>query len=216
MSVFGVTIPVVLLIVVGILLSVSILVVKKILVPSEDCTILINEEKTERVEAGGTLLEGLAKLGYGIPSPCGGKATCHQCKVKVLEGGGEPAEVETMVFAPKKIKEGWRLSCQCKVREDMKVDIPTSSMNVATFKARVVSNHNVSTFIKELCLELPKDQKVEYIPGDYMQFHIPPFFTHTKAWQETMEEKYHDDWHAFEMFGREIANKEEGEMRAYS
>ncbi len=201
---------------VGILLSISILSVKKILVSTDDCSLLINEEKKETVEAGGTLLDGLLKLGYGIPSPCGGKATCHQCKVKVVEGGGDPAEVETMIFPPKKIKAGWRLSCQCKVRGDMKVDIATSSMNVATFKAKVLSNHNVSTFIKELCVQLPEDQKVEYIPGDYMQFHIPPFTTRTKAWQETMEEKYHGDWHKFQMLEREISHAEEGEMRAYS
>lgn len=216
MTVFGIVIPIVLLIMVGILLSISILSVKKILVSTEDCSLLINEEKKEVVEAGATLLEGLTKLGYGIPSPCGGKATCHQCKVKVVEGGGVPAEVETMVFPPKKIKEGWRLSCQCKVHGDMKVDIATSSMNVATFKARVLSNHNVSTFIKELCVQLPTDQKITYIPGDYMQFHIPPFCTNTSVWRKTMEEKYHKDWHAFNMFDRKITCAEEGQLRAYS
>lgn len=201
---------------VGILLCISILSIKGFLAPAHGCQLLINEEKQEELKTGGTLLEGLLKLGYGIPSPCGGKATCHQCKVQVKEGGGEPAEIETMIFPPKKIKEGWRLSCQCKVRSDLKVDIAASSMNVATFKAKVLSNHNVSTFIKELCIELPKDSDISYIPGDYMQFHIPPFSTHTKGWKDTMEKRYHEDWHNFSMFQREIKHAEEGEMRAYS
>lgn len=216
MTFFAILVPVVLLTLVGVLLSLCILSVKNYLSPSTDLVILINEEKEETVASGGTLLESLHKLGYGIPAPCGGKATCHQCKVKVKEGGGEPCEVETMVFSPKKIKEGWRLSCQCKVKRPLKIDISPSSMNVSTFKAKVISNHNVSTFIKELCLQLPEGEKVEYIPGDYMQFHIPPFSTHTKKWKEAMEEKYHADWQAFMMFDREIKNAEEGELRAYS
>ncbi len=216
MTFFAILIPVILLTIVGVLLSLCILSVKRYLSPSEDLAILINEEKEEIVPSGGTLLESLLKLGYGIPAPCGGKATCHQCKVKVKEGGGEPCEVETMVFSPKKIKAGWRLSCQCKVREALKVDIDPSSMSVTTFKAKVLSNHNVSTFIKELCLQLPEGQEVGYIPGDYMQFHIPPFSTHTREWKETMEEKYHEDWHNFMMFDKEIKSAEEGELRAYS
>ena len=216
MTFFAILVPVILLMMIGVLLTISILSVKRCLSPTGDLAILINEEKEEIVPSGGTLLESLLKLGYGIPAPCGGKATCHQCKVKVKEGGGDPCEVETMVFPPKKIKEGWRLSCQCKVRESLKIDIAPASMSVSTFKAKVVSNHNVSTFIKELCVQLPEGEKIEYIPGDYMQFHIPSFSTHTKEWQKTMEEKYHEVWHNFQMFDREIKSAEEGELRAYS
>ncbi len=216
MSVFVVLVPVVLLSIIGLLLSICIKSVKRILCPQVDCKIVINDEKEEHVQAGGTLLDGLLNLGYGIPSPCGGKATCHQCKVQVTEGGGEPAEVETMIFPPKKIKEGWRLSCQCKVKGEVKVQMDPAAMNVTVFKAKVISNQNVSTFIKELCVKIPDDQNLSYIPGDYMQIHIPPFKTHTTAWQKTMEEKYKSDWENFKMFDKKLKFSDEEEVRAYS
>ena len=216
MSISGVLVPIIFLTIVSLLLSFCILVAKRYLCSSEECIITINEEKEEKVIAGATLLENLLKLGYGIAAPCGGKATCHQCKVQVTEGGGDPLDVETMIFPPKKIKEGWRLSCQCKVKGPVKVHMDASALNVATFKAKVLSNLNVSTFIKELCIKTPDDQEIQYIPGDYMQIHIPAFTTHTKEWKSTIEEKYQKDWDDFSMFDRSLKFKEEGEMRAYS
>lgn len=216
MSLLAILIPVIVLSIIGLILSFCIQSVKKVLAPQGDCTLTINDEHEEKGQAGATLLDNLLGLGYGIPAPCGGKATCHQCKVRVTEGGGEPCEVETMIFTPKKIKEGWRLSCQCKVKGPIKIHVDSSSLNVATFKAKVISNHNVSTFIKELCVEVPKDQTLSYIPGDYMQLHIPPFATHTSHWKETMEDKYEEDWHNYQMFTKDIRFSDEGEMRAYS
>ena len=216
MSIFVIIVPVIFLVIIGLLLTFCIQLVRRFLAPQVDCVVTINDEKEEQIQAGSTLLDSLLGLGYGIPSPCGGKATCHQCKVQVTEGGGDPCDVETMVFPPKKIKEGWRLSCQCKVKGSVKVQMDAASLNVATFKAKVVSNHNVSTFIKELCVKIPDNQEISYIPGDYMQIHIPAFKTHTTAWQETMEDKYKRAWHDFNMFDRELKFSDEEEMRAYS
>lgn len=216
MTLFGVVVPVILLVAIGVLLSFSILIVKKYLSPGGETKLLVNEEKEEMITTGGTLLETLLKLGYGIPAPCGGKATCHQCKVKVTDGGGEPVDVETMVFSPKKIKAGWRLSCQCKVRGEIKVHIDPSAMNVQTFKGKVVSNKNVSTFIKELCVQIPEGEEIKYIPGDYMQIHLPKFVTNTEEWKSTIDEEYQKDWNTYSMFNKELRFGEEGEMRAYS
>ena len=216
MSVFEILVPVMILTIVGVLLSLCILVVKNYFCSGEECVLLINEEKEEKISAGGTLLEVLLKLGYGVPAPCGGKATCHQCKVQVQEGGDQVNEVETMIFSPKKINEGWRLSCQCKVKSSMKVHMDPSCLNVTKYKAAVTSNENVSTFIKELCVQIPKDQMFDYIPGDYMQIHMPFFTTETSNWKETIEEKYQEDWNKFSLFGKKIVYDEEDGMRAYS
>ena len=164
----------------------------------------------------GTLLENLLKLGYGVPSPCGGKATCYQCKVQVVEGGGEPQDIETMIFSNKKVKEGWRLSCQCKIKGPVKIHMDPSAMNVSAFKGKVLSNKNVSTFIKELCIEISEQEKVSYIPGDYMQVHVPPFKIHTKDWKGGIEKHFHSDWEKFSMLSRELHHLDDGEMRAYS
>ncbi len=215
MTIFGILVPIILLTMVGMLLTLCILTVKRFLSPTLDCSILINEEKEVKGIFGATLLENLLHLGYRVPSPCGGKATCHQCKVKVLEGGGDPCDVETMVFGSKQIKEGWRLSCQCKLKKSVKVELSSSSINAATFEAKVLSNRNVSTFIKELCVELLEGQ-IKYLPGDYMQIVIPPYETHAKHWKETMDEIYQRDWHLYDLFSHQIKYSDEGENRAYS
>lgn len=203
--------------VVGILLSIMILVTRGALVKQTPCRVVINDEVKKELSGGTTLLQALLDENIGIPSPCGGKATCHQCKLKVLEGGGEPLETETSIFSPKEIKEGWRLSCQCKLKEDMKLSIPPAFLSVAKIEATVTSNENVATFIKELVVSLPEGKEIEYIPGDYMQVHIPAGYeTNTNDWKETIEERYYEDWEKFSLWDRKIIYKGRGEIRAYS
>lgn len=204
---------------IGVGLTAMILVTKAKLVRSEACKIFINEnpELTKNVRGGGTLLNSLSSQGIAVPSPCGGKATCLQCRVQIVEGADPPIETDKSTFSKKELKEGWRLSCQAKVRHDLHLHLPEASLEVQEFEGTVTSNDNVATFIKELVVELPK--AITYIPGDYLQFHVPPFKTNTSDWKQTMDPKYYQDWEKYQMFGIDLDFSQLGPdecIRAYS
>ena len=205
---------------IGVFLSVLILTTRAKLVSTLPCKISINGDDTltKFTEGGSTLLGALSVNGISVPSPCGGKATCKQCRVQVMKGGGDILETDKATFAPPELKKGWRLSCQCKVKEDMEIKLPDSLLSIVEFEGKVVSNANVATFIKELVVEMPESLDIKYQPGDYLQFHVPSYKTNTEAWKATMDEKYYSDWEKFHMFGREIEYKEATEevIRAYS
>lgn len=180
----------------------------------------INEDDslTKSTETGTTLLSALLANGIAVPSPCGGKATCKQCKLQVLSGGGEPLETDKATFSVKQLREGWRLSCQCKIREDLSVKIPESLLTLKEMEGTVISNQNVATFIKELIIQVPEDADFSYIPGDYLQFHVPAYKTNTDDWKENMDPKFYKDWEQFDLFGKEINYDASGDavIRAYS
>jgi Na+-transporting NADH:ubiquinone oxidoreductase subunit F len=206
---------------IGLFLTAMILLTKKKLVRTAPCKIKINEDEslTKTVSGGQTLLSALTNEGIPVPSPCGGKATCKQCKVQVLEGAGEALETDKGTFSRKELNCGWRLSCQFKVKHDLHVHVEERYLSVQEWKAKVVSNDNVATFIKELVVELPEGQEIPYKAGGYLQFHVPPFKTNTSDWKKTMDPKYFPDWEKFEMFDRTIdfSGLGEGEViRAYS
>ena len=206
-------------IVIGVGLAVMILFTKAKFVSTEECKIYINDnpDLTKTVPGGDTLLTALTSQGVSVPSPCGGKATCLQCRVQVTEGAGPPLETDKSTFKKKELKAGWRLSCQSKVKHDLHVHIPESYLEVKEFQGTVISNDNVATFIKELVVELPKE--IPYRPGDYLQFHVPPYKTNTTDWKETMESQYYEDWEQFGMFDVDIDFShlaEEEVIRAYS
>ena len=174
---------------------------------SEDaCVIKINDDPslTKTVSGGSTLLVALSSNGIPIPSPCGGKATCKQCRVQILEGASEPLETDKGTFTKKQLQEGWRLSCQAKVKNDMHLQVDPHALGVKEWNAKVISNENVASFIKELVVELPAGEEVPYRAGGYLQFHVPPFKTNTTDWQQTMEEKYRTDWEKFGLFNTTI------------
>lgn len=203
---------------VSIALAVMILFTRAKLVSSEEVEIKINEDPdlTIHHRAGSTLLNVLSSHNIPVPSPCGGKATCKQCKVKILEGAGIPLQTDIDTFTKKQLKEGWRLSCQSKVKHDMHLHIEEKYLSVKELKAQVISNENVATFIKELVVEV--DEEIPYRSGGYMQFHVPPFKTNTSDWKETMDEEYYEDWEKFSMFNQELdfSNLPEEIIRAYS
>lgn len=206
---------------IGLLLTAMILFVRKKLVRSERCCIAINdnEELKKEVDGGQTLLAALSKEGIHVPSPCGGKATCKQCRIQVLEGAGDPLETDRATFSKKQLKEGWRLSCQFKVKHDLHVHVEERFLCVKEWSATVVSNENVATFIKELVVQLPEGEEVNYKAGGYLQFHVPPFKTHTDEWKKTMDPQFHADWEKFKLLGKTIdfSHLKEGEVvRAYS
>lgn len=192
-------------IIIGVGLASMILFTKAKFVTSDLCTIEINNDPalTKVVAGGGTLLNALTSNGIPIPCPCGGKATCKQCKVQILEGGSDPLETDKATFNKKQLKEGWRLSCQAKVKNDLKLHVDMHGPS-KEWEATVISNDNVATFIKELAVEIPEGEEVPYRSGGYLQFHVPPFKTNTSDWKGTMDPKYFTDWEKYQMFDKEI------------
>ncbi len=205
---------------IGVLLATLILLTKAKFASSTQCKIVINDDPrlSTQVVADTTLLDALKKDGIPIPSPCGGKATCKQCKVQVTKGAEEPLETDCSTFSKKQLKDGWRLSCQTKIHHDLSIHIEEHLLGVKEWKARVISNKNVATFIKELIIELPKESLMKYKSGGYAQFHVPPFVTNTDSWKETIDPIFWSDWEKFGMFGQTIdfSNLKTEVIRAYS
>ncbi len=216
-----VLIAIIAFVLIGLLLTAVILYTKNKLVRTIPCQIKINDnhDLTKTVPGGQTLLSALCNEGIPVPSPCGGKATCKQCRLQVLEGAGDALETDKGTFSKKEIDEGWRLSCQFKVKHDLKVHVEERYLSVKEWKATVISNQNVATFIKELVVELPKAEEIPYKAGGYLQFHVPPFKTRTDDWKKTMAPQFFADWEKFGLFGKEIDFSHLGEnevIRAYS
>ena len=193
-------------ILIGVGLASLILLTKSKLVNQDLCTIKINDDNALTIETpgGGTLLNALTSNGIPVPCPCGGKATCKQCRVQVLEGVAPPLQTDIDTFSKKQLKLGWRLSCQSKVKKDLHVHIEESALGVKEWNARVLSNQNVATFIKELIVEIPEGEIVPYRSGGYLQVHVPSFKTNTEEWKATMEPCYFSDWNKYQLFGHEL------------
>lgn len=198
-----------------ILLLISVLsVVEANVAKKGDKKIFINDEKEPmEVPSGKTLLSVLSDKKVFLPSACGGGGTCAMCKCQVLEGGGDILPTETGLIPRKEQKEHYRLACQVKVREDMKIKIPEEIFKIQKFECTVRSNDNVATFIKELVLELPKGQNLDFEAGGYIQIDIPEYSLSFKDFQ--VEKEYHEDWDKFNLWDLKATNDEEC-FRAYS
>jgi Na+-transporting NADH:ubiquinone oxidoreductase subunit F len=185
------------------------------LVQSGDVTILINgdPDKALKTAAGSTLLSTLASNHIFIPSACGGQGTCGVCRVKVKEGGGSLLPTEAGHISRGEAREGCRLSCQVKVKQDMEIEIPAEIFDVKRWTCKVRSNHNVATFIKELVLELPEGESVPFRAGGYIQIECPPHTVHYRDFD--VEEEYHADWDHFDVW-RFTSTVDEKVDRAYS
>jgi Na+-transporting NADH:ubiquinone oxidoreductase subunit F len=203
---------------IGFILALMILFTRAKLVSTAPCVLEINDDPDlkKTVSGGQTLLNALTNSGVPVPSPCGGKATCKQCKVQVLAGGGDALDVDLATFSRKQLGQGWRLSCQCKVKQDMKIRVEEHLLGVKEFEATVISNENVATFIKELIVEVP--EPIAYKAGGYMQIHVPAFQTNTSDWKKTMQPQYFPDWQQFSLFDTSIdfSHMKEEVIRAYS
>ncbi len=183
------------------------------LVSSGDVHIEINGEKTITVPAGGKLLQTLSESGLFLPSACGGGGTCAQCKCQVLEGGGSMLPTEEGHFTKRDAAEGWRLSCQTAVKQDMKIEVPEEVFGVKQWECTVESNPNVATFIKELTLRLPEGENVDFRAGGYVQLECPPH--HVKFSDFDIDEEYRGDWERFHFFDLE-SHVKDTTIRAYS
>ena len=162
-------------------LAAFIIAARSRLVSSGDVTIDINGEKKITVPAGGKLLQTLAETGLFLPSACGGGGTCAQCKCIVKEGGGSMLPTEESHFTKRDAKEGWRLSCQTPVKQDMKIEVPEEVFGVKKWECTVESNPNVATFIKELTLRLPEGEDVRFRAGGYVQIECPAHVVEFRA-----------------------------------
>lgn len=156
-------------------LVIILLVAKKYLSPSGNVTITINGKDKVSVPQGGSLLSTMSEQGIFLPSACGGKGSCGQCKVQVPAGGGEILDSEKGHFTRKQVKENWRLGCQCKVKSDMEIKVDDSVMGVKEWECTVIGNRNVATFIKEYKVALPPGEHMDFEPGSYAQIKIPAF-----------------------------------------
>lgn len=204
-----------------IILLVSILLgAKAVLTPSGPVKITINGEKVIEVDSGGTLLSTLGDNKIFLPSACGGGGTCVQCECQVHSGGGEILPTETPHFTRKEQAENYRLGCQVKVKEDMEISIPEEVFGIKKWEAKVVSNYNVASFIKEFIVEIPED--MDYKAGGYIQIEIPECTVDYKDIDITAHPEEHDqpdkfqlEWDKFGLWDLKMKNDEVIE-RAYS
>lgn len=197
-----------------ILLLVGILIyARKKLTPQGEVTITINDEKEIETEPGGTLLSTLSNNGILLPSACGGGGTCGMCAAQVHEGGGSILPTEKGFFSRKEQQNNWRLGCQVKVREDMKIGVPPEVFGIQKWTCEVVSNTNVATFIKEFVVKLPEGERLDFKSGGYIQIDIPPCEVDFKNIE--VDEEYKGDWDKFNMWDLKMKNPEPI-FRAYS
>ena len=190
-----------------------ILIARSKLVSSGDVTIDINGERKVTVAAGSKLLNTLASNGVFLSSACGGGGTCAQCKCIVKSGGGEMLPTEESHFTKREAKEGWRLSCQTPVKQDMEIEVPEEVFGVKKWECTVASNPNVATFIKELTLKLPEGENVDFRAGGYVQLECPPHEVHYKDFD--IQPEFRGDWDKFNLW-KYVSKVDETTIRAYS
>jgi Na+-transporting NADH:ubiquinone oxidoreductase subunit F len=192
-----------------------ILFAKSKLVASGEVNISINDDadKSIKTNAGGKLLGALADSGIFVSSACGGGGTCGQCRCKILDGGGSILPTEESHITKREAAEGYRLSCQVAVKQDMKVELPDEVFGTKKWECEVISNDNVATFIKELRLKLPEGEVVPFKAGGYIQIECPP---HVSKYSEMdVDKEYHPDWDRFKIWDL-VSEVKEPVIRAYS
>jgi len=194
-------------------LVVIILMARSKLVSSGDVKIVVNGEKTLTVPAGGKLLGTLADSGMFLPSACGGGGSCAQCRCIINSGGGSMLPTEESHFTKRQAREGWRLSCQVPVKQDMDIHVEEDVFGVKQWQCTVESNPNVATFIKELTLKLPPGENVDFRAGGYVQLEAPAHHVYYKDFD--IEDIYRGDWERFGFFNLE-SKVTEPIIRAYS
>lgn len=210
-----VIISIVAFLVVTLALVAVLLYAKAKLTPSGKVKVSINDgEKEIEVTPGATLLSTLSNEKIFLPSACGGGGTCGMCKCRVTEGGGEILPTETGFFTRKQQQTQWRLGCQVKVKEDLKIEIPEEVLGIKKWECEVVSNNNVATFIKEFVVKLPEGEHLKFKSGGYIQIDIPPCEVDF-AKDIDVQKEYHEDWDKMKIWDLKMVNKEDT-YRAYS
>ncbi|HEJ9629464.1 NADH:ubiquinone reductase (Na(+)-transporting) subunit F [Proteus mirabilis] len=196
-------------------LTALILFAKSKLVNTGDISVEVNgdPEKSFDAPAGDKLLNVLSNEGIFISSACGGGGSCGQCRVKVLEGGGDILPTELSHINKREAKEGCRLACQVNVKSNLKLELPEEIFGVKKWECEVISNDNKATFIKELVLKIPEGEVVPFRAGGFIQIECPP---HTVRYEDfDVPEEYREDWDKFNLF-RYVSDVKETTVRAYS
>lgn len=209
---------VVVFLIIILILVILLLFAKKKLIPSGNVKLTINGDRELEVPLGGTLLNTLQNEGVFLSSACGGGGTCGQCRVQVLEGGGQILPTETPHFTRKEQMNHWRLGCQTKVKEPLSILVDESIFGIKEWECEVLSNHNVSTFIKEFVVKLPEGEHMEFKSGSYAQIKIPAYEVDYSSFDITNkagEDPFRADWDKFGMWGIKSRNTEPT-VRAYS
>jgi len=202
-----------LFLVVTLLLVGLLLYVKKKLTPSGELKITINDEKVVIAEPGTSLLTALGNNKIFLPSACGGGGSCGLCRCQVLEGGGMILPTETGFFTRWQVHDNWRLGCQVKLREDLKIKIPEEILGIRKWECEVVSNHNVASFIKEFIVKLPEGETLNFKSGSYIQIDVPTIEIDFKDMD--VEERFKAEWDKFKLWDLHMSNPEPT-YRAYS
>ena len=208
---------VVVFLVVILLLVAILLIAKRYLVSSGNVKVIINGDKEYEVPAGGSLLNAMGEAGVHLPSACGGKGSCGQCKCQVLEGGGEILPTETVHFSRKQQKDHWRLGCQVKVKNDLVLKMDEAVLGVKEWECEVISNKNVATFIKEFKVQLPPGEHMNFEPGSYAQIIIPEYdIDYDRDMDKSLiGDLYLPAWQKFGLFKLKQKNTQ-ATVRAYS
>ena len=198
-------------------LTAILLVARKLLVHSGPVEITINNDRTIETTAGSSLLSTMAASDIFLPSACGGKGSCGQCKVQIDSGGGEMLPTEAVHISRREAKDHWRLACQAKVKSDMSIRVAASALDVKEWECVVISNRNVATFMKEFIVALPTGEHMDFEPGSYAQIKIPPFDIDydRDIDKELIGDKYLGAWESFGLFALKCINKD-ATVRAYS
>lgn len=209
----AIIIAVIVFLIAALFIVITLLIAKAKLMPSGNVKLNVNDEMNAEVPIGGTLLGTLQSQNIYLSSACGGSGSCGQCRCRVVEGGGEILPTETGFFSRREQKEHWRLACQTKVKEDMKVIVPEEVFGVKEWECEVLSNRNVSTFIKEFVVKLPEGEVMNFKSGSYAQITIPTY--DIKYSDYKIEEQFREDWDKFKMWDLTCKNEVET-VRAYS
>ena len=203
--------------VIVLVLVIILLIAKKYLSPSGKVTVTINGKTKLSVDQGSSLLSTLAENNVYLPSACGGKGSCGQCKCQITEGGGEILDSEKGHFTRKQIKDGYRLGCQAKVKGDLSIKVPESVLGVKEWECTVISNKNVASFIKEFKVALPPGEHMDFEPGSYAQIRIPEYdIDYDRDMDKSLiGDLYVPTWQKFGIFGLKQKN-DTPTIRAYS
>jgi len=190
-----------------------ILAARSKLVAEGSITLTINDDKELEIPVGGKLMNTLADAGIFVPSACGGGGTCGQCTVRVFEGGGAILPTETSLISKREAREHYRLSCQVSVKQDMRIAVPEEIFGIRKIECTVTSNRNVASFIKELVLELPEGEELDFRAGGYIQIECPPHDLSFKDFD--IDEEFHDEWDRYNLWRYE-SHVKHTVSRAYS
>jgi Na+-transporting NADH:ubiquinone oxidoreductase subunit F len=194
-------------------LVIILLFAKSKLTPSGKVSLTVNDDTQFSVQPGSTVLTTLSENSIYLPSACGGGGTCAMCKCQVVEGGGTILPTEKDFFTRREQMEQWRLGCQVKIREDMKIRVPEEVMGIKKWECEVVSNRNVATFIKEFVVRLPEGEVMDFNSGGYIQIDVPKIEVDFKDFE--VEEEFREEWDQFKMWDLKMKNNEPT-YRAYS